>query len=183
MTGSCIKSGNKGAGTEMPKLTRQQIIILSVMVLAIVYGVYDFFLAPKAKSTVVDVARKTAEIEAFISDLSANVARENLSSLDVNIINRAEARWQRDPFFGRKAYREWLMVKEPAKAGSGTQQTFIYSGYLRGKNNSVAIVNGIEYEAGDALDAEGYVLKKIYQNKVVIENIKTGSKFDILLQE
>lgn len=167
----------------MPKLTRQQIIILSVMALAVLYGVYDFFIAPKGKSTVVDVARKTAEVEIFISDLSASVARDNLSPLDISIINRAESRWQRDPFFGRKAYREWVMVKEPNKAGSGTQQTFVYSGYLRGKNSNVAIVNGIEYEAGDALDAEGYVLKKIYQNKVVIENIKTGSKFDILLQE
>jgi len=166
----------------MPKLTRQQIIILSVMAVAVLYGVYDFFIAPKAKSTVVDVGRKTAELETFISDLSANVARDQLLPLDINVISRAEAQWQRDPFFGRKAYREWVMVKEPAKAGSGTQQTFIYSG-LRGKNNNVAIVNGVEYEAGDALETEGYVLKKIYQNKVVIENIKSGSKFDVLLQE
>jgi hypothetical protein len=167
----------------MPKLTKQQIIILSVMAVAILYGVYNFFIAPKGKSTVVDAGRKTAEPETFISDISANIARDQLTPLDINVISRAEAQWQRDPFFGRKGYREWAMVKEPAKAGSGTQQTFIYSGYLRGKNHNVAIVNGVEYEAGDALEIDGYVLKKIDQNKVVIENIKSGSKFDVLLQE
>jgi hypothetical protein len=171
-------------GFSMPKLTKQQIVILSIMGVVILYGVYVLFIAPRAKSTVVDAGRKTAEMGAFISDLSASVTRDQLSPLELNIISRAEAQWQRDPFFGRKAYREWVMVKEPARAGGGSQQvSFIYSGFLKIKDKNMAIINGVEYEAGEALEIEGYILKKIYQSKIVIENIKSGSKFDVLLQE
>lgn len=168
----------------MPKLTKQQIIILSIMGVAVLYGGYDFFIASRAKSNVVDVGKRAAEMETFITDLSANVMRDQLSPLDTSIISRAEAQWQRDPFFGKKAYREWVTVKDPAKAGGGVQQvTFVYSGYLNVKDKNVAIINGVEYEAGEALETEGYILNKINQNRVVIENIKSGSKFDVLLQE
>ncbi|MCX5855792.1 MAG: hypothetical protein NTZ24_14685 [Deltaproteobacteria bacterium] len=168
----------------MPKLTKQQIIILSIMVVAVLYGGYDFFIASRTKSNVADVGKRAVEMGTFITDLSANVMRDQISPLDTNIISRAEAQWQRDPFFGRKAYREWAMVKEPAKASGGAQQvTFVYSGYLNVKDKNVAIINGVEYEAGDPLETEGYILKKINQNRVVIENIKSGSKFDVLLQE
>ncbi|MDQ1331420.1 MAG: hypothetical protein QG578_1688, partial [Thermodesulfobacteriota bacterium] len=34
----------------MPKLTKQQIIILSIMAVAILYGIYDFYIAPGTKS-------------------------------------------------------------------------------------------------------------------------------------
>jgi hypothetical protein len=47
----------------------------------------------------------------------------------------------------------------------------------------LAIINGVEYEAGDPLEIEGYVLKKIYPGKVVIVNEKSGSKFEVPLQE
>jgi hypothetical protein len=169
----------------MPKLTKQQIIILSVMAIAVLYAAYDFFIAPRTKSAVIDIGKKSMELEAFINDITASMPKGSLSAADAYIVTRAEAQWTKDPFYDRKLFREWVKLKEPVKAGGGTSQkmSFIYSGYLTGKNNNVAIVNGVEYEAGNALEIEGYVLKKIYQNKVVIENIKSGSKFDVLLQE
>jgi len=47
----------------------------------------------------------------------------------------------------------------------------------------LAIINGVEYEAGDPLEIEGYVLKRIYPGKVVIVNEKSGAKFDVPLEE
>ena len=155
------------------------------MAIAVLYAAYDFFIAPRTKSAVIDIGKKSMELEAFINDITASMPKGSLSAADAYIVTRAEAQWTKDPFYDRKLFREWVKLKEPAKAGGGTSQkmSFIYSGYLTGKNNNVAIVNGVEYEAGNALEIEGYVLKKIYQNKVVIENIKSGSKFDVLLQE
>jgi len=154
------------------------------MAIAVIYGIYDVFIAPKAKAKVMNAAdSKTVEMGTFISDISASVATDQLSALDINVIKKAETRWQRNPFFGKKAFREWTMIKEPAKGSGGTHQSFIYSGYLKANNKNIAIINGVEYEAGEKLEIEGYVLKKVYQNKVVIQNIKSGSKFEILLQE
>jgi len=167
----------------MPKLKRQQIIILSIMAVAVIYGVYDLFIAPKNDTKTVTSIGKTVDMGTFLSDVSASTLVSQLSALDMNIIKKAEAPWQRNPFFGKKAFREWTMIKEPAKAGSGTHQSFIYSGYLKASNKNIAIINGVEYEAGDELEEEGYILKKVYQNKIVIQNSKSGSKFEVLLQE
>ena len=100
-------------------------------------------------------------------------------------LSRAETGWVHDPFYERKSFREWEKRKERAKSRRGISQkvSFSYSGYLKVSNKNLAIINGVEYEAGDPLEIEGYVLKKIYPGKVVIVNEKSGAKFDVPLQE
>jgi hypothetical protein len=169
----------------MPKLTTRQIIILIVMAIAILYAAYDFLIASRAKKDMVDTGKKITELEAFMAEVTANMPKGSLSASDAYKINRAEAEWMRDPFFERKSFREWVKSKEPAKTGGGTGQKMIfhYSGYLKVKDKKIAIINGVEYEPGESLEIEGYVLKSIYQDKVVILNQKNGAKLDVPLQE
>lgn len=169
----------------MPKLTTRQIIILIVMVVAILYAAYDFLIAPRTKKDMVDTGKKTTELEAFMAEVTANMPKGSLPASDAYKISRAEAEWIHDPFFERKSYREWVKSKEPAKTGGGTAQKMIfhYSGYLKVKDKKIAIINGIEYEPGESLEIEGYVLKSIYQDKVIILNKKNGAKLDVPLQE
>ena len=168
----------------MPKLTTRQIIILSVMVVAIVYAAYDFFIAPQAKRDMIDVGEKSAKLDAFINEVTTYMPKGSRSAFEIYTVSRAEANWKHDPFYERKSYREWMKVKEPAKTGGGAQKiSFNYSGYVNMKDKRMAIINGVEYESGDPLEMEGYVLRGIYQNKVVIENVKNKSKFEVLLQE
>jgi hypothetical protein len=169
----------------MPKLTRQQIVILSVMILVIFVAVYDFFIAPRSKAEIVDVGKKTSELQAFLTDITSRLPKGSLPAADAYVLSRAESAWVHDPFYERKSFREWEKRKERAKAGGGILQrvSFSYSGYLKVSNKNLAIINGIEYEAGDRLEIEGYVLKKIYPGRVVIVNEKSGAKFDVPLQE
>ena len=169
----------------MPKLTRQQIIVLSIMALVIVFAVYDFFIAPRSKSEVIDVGKKTAELDAFLTNITSRLPKGSLPTADAYILSRAETSWVYDPFYERKSFREWEKRKERAKAGGVMSQriSFSYSGYLNLSNKNLAIINGVEYEAGDPLEIEGYVLKKIYPGKVVIVNQKSGAKFEVPLQE
>jgi len=168
----------------MPKLTTRQIIILSVMVAVIAYAAYDFFIAPREKRDMIDVGEKSAKLDAFINEVTTYIPKGSRSAFEVYTLSRADAHWKHDPFYERISYREWMKVKEPAKAGGGAQKiSFNYSGYVNMKDKRMAIINGIEYESGDPLEVEGYVLRGIYQNKVVIENVKSRSKFEVLLQE
>ena len=170
---------------EMPKLTRQQIIILSVMTLVILFAAYDFFIAPRSKVAMVDIGKKTSELEAFLTDITSRLPKGSLPAADAYVLSRAESAWVHDPFYEKKSFREWEKRKEQARAGAGISQkvSFSYSGYLKVSNKNLAIINGTEYEAGEPLEIEGYVLKKIYPGKVVIVNEKSGAKFDVLLQE
>ena len=71
----------------MPKLTRQQIIIISIMVVAILYGAYNFFIVPGTKSVSFDAGKKPAELAAFAADVTANMAKVSLSAADAYTIN------------------------------------------------------------------------------------------------
>jgi hypothetical protein len=169
----------------MPKLTRQQIIILSIMTLVVLFAVYDFFIAPRSKSELIDIGKKTSDLEAFLTDITSKLPKGSLPTSDAYVLSRAETGWVHDPFYERKSFREWGKRKERAKAGGGISEkvSFSYSGYLKVGNRNLAIINGVEYETGDPLEIEGYVLKNIYPGKVVIVNEKSGAKFDVPLQE
>ena len=169
----------------MPKLTKQQIIIFGIMALVIVFAVYDFFIAPRSKSEIVDVKKQTSELETFLTDITSRLPKGALPTADAYVLSRAESEWVHDPFYERKSFREWEKRKERAKAGGGMSQkvSFSYSGYLKVSNKNLAIINSVEYEAGDRLEIEGYVLKNIYPGKVIIVTEKSGAKFDVPLQE
>jgi hypothetical protein len=169
----------------MSKLTRRQIIILSAMTLIILFAVYDFLIAPRTIKQQIDVGKRTSELEGFLTDITARLPKGSLTAADAYILSRAESGWVHDPFYERKTFREWEKRKERARVGSGMVQkvSFSYSGYLKVSNKNLAIINGVEYEAGDPLEIEGYVLKNIFPGKVVIVNKKTGAKFDVPLQE
>jgi hypothetical protein len=124
-------------------------------------------------------------LEAFLTDITSRLPKGSLPTADAYILSRADSGWVHDPFYERKSFREWEKRKERAKAGGGISQrvSFSYSGYLQARGKNLAIINGVEYEAGDPLEIEGYVLKKIYPGKVVIVNEKSGAKFDVPLQE
>jgi len=168
----------------MPKLTRQQIIILSITVLVALYGVYDFFIVKRTKSVSFDAGKKSTELGTFTADVMANMTKGSLSTADAYTINRAETEWKRDPFYEKKAFRNWKMLKDP-KAGkdSKTEPGFNYSGYLKFDKKEMAIINGVEYESGNHLETEGYVLEKIYPNRVVIVNKKSRSRVEVSLQD
>jgi hypothetical protein len=169
----------------MPKLTRQQMIILSIMALVVLFAIYDFFIAPRSRAELIDIGKKTSELEAFLTDITSRLPKGTQPTSDAYVLSRAETGWVHDPFYERKSIREWDKRKERAKAGGGMSQrvSFSYSGYLRVRDKNLAIINGVEYEAGEALEIEGYILKKIYPGKVVIVNEKSGAKFDVPLQE
>ena len=47
----------------------------------------------------------------------------------------------------------------------------------------MAIINSFEYEAGEKLDVEGYVLKQVTPLRVLVVNRETGSELYVPIQE
>ena len=95
------------------------------------------------------------------------MANKDVSDSSRYIISRAEAELKKDPFIRSemammaKADRE-LAVTSVQKAD------FTYSGYLNMGMKSLVVINGMEYEAGDDLEQDGYFVKNIFPTKVVI---------------
>ena len=171
----------------MSKLTTRQIVILGLMVLVILYGAYDLLSAGRKKPAA-DPAKASADLSAFITEMTASAVKESPSPVDAHMIKRAEAPWTKDPFYERKTYAEWAPAKEPAQGpgvstSGASKAQFNYTGFVDGGGKRIAVINGNEYGTGDALDVEGYVLKAITPARISVYNRETRRTFEIPLQE
>ena len=173
----------------MRKLNKRQLIILGVMLLAVFYGAYQFFSTGRKGQAVVAPAKKAADLNTFIGDITLALTKDASSPVEAYMIKRAETEWLRDPFYEPKNDREDAIAKEAAHAQQVEAATTAlkgqinYTGYLDMGLKKIAIVNGNEYVTGDALDVGGYVLNGIYPTKIVIYNKESRLTIDIPLQE
>jgi hypothetical protein len=177
----------------MAKADKRQMIILGVMGIAILYAAFDF-LAPKKKpSAPGGMAQKTAELNTFVTDLTAGLGKDTTKNLNALIFSRAERDWTQDPFLDAKAYKAWNATKTPLKReGAGAvgaagpveaKMEFVYSGYLETDRKRMAIINGIEYREGENLDVKGYMLKSVSPTRIVIVNREIGATINVPLLE
>jgi hypothetical protein len=169
----------------MADMDKRQMIILGIMAIAILYAAFDF-LAPKPKKSGPDMAQKTAELNTFMTDLTAGLGKDTAKNLGALVFSRAEREWTRDPFLDRKAYKSWTEVKAapPKEAGAPVPKIeFIYSGYLEIGGRRMAIINGAEYREGETLDIKGYALKSVSPTRAVIENQGLKTTLNVPLQE
>lgn len=162
----------------MKKLNKRQIIILTLAALFVLYAVYELFLAgPAAKKPQTQAG--TAPVDAFVSELGAELLQQKMVGVDAYIAKNAEIEWAKNPFWEKAAYREFL-GKDTVSADAAK---FLYSGYVDTGRKKMAIINGWEYEAGESLDIEGYVVKHVAPSRVVIVNRKTGEELHVPIQE
>lgn len=167
------------------KLEKREVVILVIMAVAILYGVATFILGKSTKKVAVDAAHASAELKTLTSEIALSMTKNALSSGEAYAINRAEEPWQNDPFYERKAYEAMLKSKETNKALSDINKkvTFSYTGYMEYHGRRVAIVNGLEYSAGEPLETRGYVLRTISPRHVVIENIIERVKMEVPIDD
>jgi hypothetical protein len=167
----------------MAKLEKRQMIILAVMALVILYGAYEL-LSGKKKAPPVSPAQKTADLQSFVASITAGAATEKDST--ALIFSRAEKEWAQDPFLDTKSQLAWNQSRGGAQAAAGAtvkKIDFVYSGYLNAGKHSMAVINGMEYREGEALEVAGYVLRSISPARALIENRGTGTTLNIPMQD
>lgn len=175
----------------MPKLDKRQIIILAVTAVVVIYGAYDW-LKPSAKkssstavSSAVPPGAKMADTSAIL-DSAGSLSRDPSAKADAHIISRVGMDWRGDPFYAGKIPLAEL-ASDSAKAGApgGTEKKadIVYTGYMKAGNRQVAVLNGNEYETGDTLMPQGYILRSISPSKVVLEDRRDGTVFEVFLQD
>lgn len=138
-------------------MAKREVIILSVMVIVVIYGLYEFFYtAPAEKTTSV----KTIELKVDdLNQLTADVEKllePERDSRDTYIVSRAEMDWLVDPFYLSRA-----MTEEELR--------LFFTGYIEMGKRRIAIINGMDYEVGDhLLERPGFQVRSIRPNEVVI---------------
>ena len=170
----------------MAKLQKREMIILGVMAIAVLYAAFEF-LAPKKESVGRNIVQKTAEINTFVTGLTAGLGKDTTKSLNALVFSRAEKEWTQDPFLDTKSLRALSKSRELAKVTAvpapAPKIEFTYTGYIEADRKRMAVINDMEYREGEELDIKGYVLKSISPANVVIENRATGTELTVSLQE
>ena len=165
----------------MKKLNTRQIIILAIAALCVLYAVYELLIARPAaqKAKAVATENNTVAVQSFVNTLSSDLTKYKVAGVDAYIAKRAEADWNKNPFWEKTSYREFAGKEEGGVAAA----KIIYSGYVETGGKKVAIINSFEYEAGEKLDVEGYVLKQVTPLRVLVVNRETGSELYVPIQE
>ena len=150
------------------------------MFLAVAYGVYAVFFSSPSKTTLVDKSINLNELNKLVTTVSQTLTQESLSEADIYIIKRAEAPWRDDLFSERYEKKPTEEDKKKGVADSTPQKsTFTYSGFMEIGRERIAIINGMQYQTGDEVKPDGYIVRAIHPKKVILE-IK-GEKEKIIL--
>jgi hypothetical protein len=166
----------------MANLKKREIIILVVTGVIVLYGAYEFIFASSSRKVRNERKSNPIEINSFVSELTNELKTDSSEGTNAYVISRAEAEWQRNPFLEKGIYKEWAS-REGAAGKHVATAKFIYSGYVDSGKKKMAIINGLEYNVGEKLEIDGYVLKKITNSNVIIANRDTGNEIEITIQE
>lgn len=168
----------------MNKFGKRELIILGFLAIVLLWAAFDHLTSSK-KGQGEDMGRKTAELNTFVTDLTAGVGKGLSNNLDALVFSRAEKEWTQDPFLEGKAYKSWTEAKMPVKEtlAAGPKIEIAYTGYLEVGGTRMAIINGMEYREGEALDIKGFVLKTVTSTRIAVENRTTRTLLNVPLQE
>jgi len=148
-------------------MSKREKIIVFFMALSLVYGFYVFFIeAPGSKRGVTVRSSKLESLNKFISHV-AELTKGSLSEIDSYIIEKAPKQWDKDPLLSSDTGFQFKAENTEADV-SAMKVNIKYTGYLNMGTKNFAILNGLEYEEGEELEKGGFIIRKIYPERVII---------------
>ena len=158
-------------------MKRREKIIIFFALIAVLYGCYSFFIA-STPGTLTDTSKiDPGASKKLVNDLLSKVLKDELDERELYAIAQAGKDWAGNPFMKIrdeiKKVAEFDKV-EPSNPGGN----LAYCGFVETGHGKLAIIDGREYEEGEALAREGYCLKKILKYRVLV-GVK--GKKDIIL--
>jgi hypothetical protein len=170
-------------------MTNREKIIVGLMLLTVVYGVYTVFFEGKRSVeplAAIGSAKELENLNSFITKI-AEASKAGISEADKYIIDRAETEWKQDPLISVNLTNR--PESESQKSKEVTQVSIpdlkvSYTGFMKMGDKTFAIINGVEYAAGDPLEQGDYVVRSITPSQVVIVSARDSKqRFVFQLEE
>jgi hypothetical protein len=173
-------------------MSNREKIIVGLMLLTVAYGIYALFFEGKGKTGTtftasVSATKQLENLNAFITKV-AEASKAGLSKEDKYIISRAESDWKQDPFttveLTDRPEDEINRQRQQVVQTAGPQLNVSYTGFMQMGDKKFAIINGLEYAAGDELEQGGFIVRSITPTQVVIFSTdRSKKKFVFPLEE
>lgn len=169
-------------------MTTREKILVTLMCLAILFGAYELFWTPSTrKVTKQKVAATGEDLRTFAGEVTQKLVKEKVPEQATYRIEKASTGWTKDPFLQTTGP---LNENKPADvSASPTVQTnpeqpnLVYTGYLQLGNKRMAVINGMEYAAGESLGIDDLYVKRISGQSVTIGKLKSKETIQLPLFE
>jgi hypothetical protein len=164
-------------------MTTRERVILILMLIAVAGGSYIYFFTSPSETGVINPEKGAETLNKFMTDLARTLKESKLSENDTYLLSRAETEWPKDPLLQPGLIVKSEVTVEKEEEVFDEKVNFIYSGYLDVGNRRLAIIDGMEYEIGEALKDGKYYIKKITPVQVVIGATKGNREIIFPLEE
>jgi hypothetical protein len=146
-------------------MSNREKIIVGLMVLAVTYGVYVMFFESSQKTNkfIAGGDRELEALNTFITKV-ADKTKSGLSEKQAYILNKAQTAWKQDPLVQLEAKKVAVDTGPEPVLDARVR----YTGFLQMGDTRLAIINGMEYEAGDRLEPGGFIIRRISAEQVVV---------------
>jgi len=160
-------------------MAKREKIIVFIAIAAALYGVYDFLFSSSSKKPPVKKDEGT-KISSSVNNIKAELEKISPQK-DIYIVRAASVPWSKDPFSDLP--KESEVVIQQKKTVLEALKRVSYSGYMKIGEKIFAVINGMEYEAGEELPTHnGCVISDISPFQIIIK-IKGGEEITIPLTE
>ena len=153
-------------------MTTREKIIVGLMCLTIIYGAVDLLGNRGSKTKrIVKSANPVKELKDFAASVTQKLVDEKVSEEYRYLISQAANDWSKDPFIQSTAplKKQLALPSAPGKPTRPSQtHNYVYTGFLTLGSIRLAVINGVEYAEGEALNTNGLFVKSISAKKVVI---------------
>lgn len=168
-------------------ISQREKIILIAMILAVMYGLFEFLFSSSPDPDMVANQKKLEELKNSLSTSAIVISTAKLSDNQLYIIDNAAREWENNPFKNNLS-RDILPGEKVNSAQEGKDnkkgiRELIYSGFLSMAKKRVAIINGLEYEVGDELETGGYIVNRIKPSEVLLKIKNQAKIISITLSE
>jgi hypothetical protein len=167
-------------------MSKREKIIMLMVLLAVIYGAYSFLFSSSPSPDLQIQTKAAEELNNFITNLSKDIRKEGLTAADLDLLHRTAADWQNDPMIrSTDRLRPELEIEKDEAIVMDVPEDIdlVYSGYLSLGDLNLAIINNMEYQAGEELEQGGYVVEQIYPEKTIIRVIGTQRNIVVPLEE
>jgi len=168
-------------------ISKREKIILIMMILAVMYGLFEFLFSSSPGPDMMVNKKKLEELKNSLSSSAVVISTGKLSDNQLYIIDNAAREWIKSPFknnFSRDILpKQTIISGQEEKDNKKGIRELIYSGFLSMAKKQVAIINGLEYEVGDELETGGYIVKQIKSSEVLLKIKNQAKIISITLSE
>ncbi|MBC2713343.1 MAG: hypothetical protein HGJ94_20800 [Desulfosarcina sp.] len=152
-------------------MDRREKIIVSVMAATMLLGGYLYFIPGTTDGRRGVENQPAAPNLDFTQEIIRKFKEDTSLVRDLFTIRSAERKWGKDPFLKNDASlsdTQQRKAKVEAPVPNGPRSKLNYTGFLEAGSTRLAIINGIEYEAGESINREGYYVRRIRPHQVEI---------------